>query len=122
MAHNTVKFTWNKQALNNMSQYMKEGMFALGFDIAAQARRNAPVETSALRNSIRVVPDGSEVHVKAGGVVAQSSRGAKNVNYAYYREVMPNKKNPNSVHYMRNAMRTIMSGDYMKKYFGKVAK
>ena len=122
MAHNTVKFTWNKRNLNNMSQYMKEGMFALGFDIAAQARRNAPVETSALRNSIRVMPEGSEIHVKAGGIVAQSSRGPKYVDYADWREILPNKKNPSSVHYMRNAMRTVMSGDYMTKYFGKVAK
>ena len=66
MATVTTKLTWNNRAIAELDQRMIEGLFSLGFDIAAQARRRAPVVTSALRNSIRVEEDGFTVYIKAG--------------------------------------------------------
>lgn len=121
MSNNTVKFKWNSQELKQIEQRTLEGMFEMGYDIAAQARRNAPVVTSALRNSIRTEENGYVVSIKAGGIVAQSTRGAKYVDYAMKREEGPNR-NPATEHYMRNAMNAIMSGDYMVHYFGDITK
>lgn len=92
-----------------------EGLFALGYDIAAQARRNAPVVTSALRNSIRVEDDGEIIYIRAGGIVVKNKR----IDYAMKREQGPNR-NPATEHYMANAQRAIMSGDYLTKYFGDI--
>jgi hypothetical protein len=121
MATNTVKFTWNNRAFETIEKKTLEGIFAMSYDIANQARRNAPVITSALRNSIRVEEDGFTTYIKAGGVVAQSTIGAKYVDYAMKREQGPNR-NPATEHYMRNAMNATMSGDYMQKYFGGITK
>lgn len=118
---NTVKLTWNRQSLAEIEKHTMQGIFQMAFDIGNQARRNAPVITSALRNSIRVEEDGYVTYIKAGGIVAQSTRGAKYVNYAMKREEGPNR-NPATEHYMRNAMNAIMTGDYMKKYFGGITK
>ena len=87
----------------------------MGFDIAAQARRNAPYLTGALRNTIRVneANDGT-IEVIAGGTF-----GGRKVDYAWIREQGPNR-NPLTEHYMENAKNTIMTGDYMQKYFGDI--
>lgn len=121
MSKTTVKFNWNGQSLAEINRKALEGIFAMGYDIASQARRNAPVVTSALRNSIRVEEDGTTIYVKAGGIVAQSTRGAKYVNYALKREEGPNR-NPATEHYMENAMHAIMTGDYLTKYLGGITK
>lgn len=121
MATNTVKFTWNKQALASIEKKTREGIFQMAFDIGNQARRNAPVVTSALRNSIRVEEDGFVTYIKAGGAVAPSTAGARYVDYAMKREIGPNR-NPATEHYMENALKAIMSGDYMRKYFGGITK
>lgn len=121
MANNTIKFTWNKQSLASIEKRTLEGMFKMSYDIGNQARRNAPVVTSALRNSIRVEEDGYTAYVKAGGIVAPSSVGAKYVDYAMKREEGPNR-NPATEHYMRNAMNAIMTGDFMTAYFGDITK
>ena len=93
------------------------GLVRLGFDIAAQARRNAPYVTGALRNTIRV-QDTSENTVE---VIAGGTYGGKKVDYAWIREQGPNR-NPATVHYMENAQKSIMVGDYMQKYFGDIIK
>lgn len=121
MAKETITFKINKQSLAEINKKALEAVFAMGFDMAAQARRNSPVVTSALRNSIRVEEDGTDVYVKAGGIVAQSTRGAKYVDYAMKREEGPNR-DPATEHYMENAMHMIMTGDYMEKYFGGITK
>ncbi len=113
---------WNHSELKKIEKSAQEGLFAMGFDIAAQARRFAPVVTSALRNSIRVETDGSDtVYVKAGGIVATGTQNGKvisrYVDYASQRERGPNR-NPATEHYMQHAQEAIMTGDYMKKYFG----
>lgn len=118
-----VKLKWDQKQLGIIDQRMNEGLLSLGYDIAKQARQNAPVVTSALRNSIRVEADKSNnsVEVAAGGIVANSSIGRRYVNYADLREEGPNR-NPATEHYLENAQKFIMTGDYMTKYFGKVTK
>lgn len=91
------------------------GLVRMGFDIASQARRNAPYVTGALRNTIRV-QDTSENTVE---VIAGGTYGGKKVDYAWIREQGPNR-NPATEHYMENAKNSIMVGDYMKKYFGDI--
>ena len=99
-----------------MNNNAVKGLFRMGFDIANQARRNAPYLTGALRSTIRVQETRTKdtVEVVAGGTYA-----GKTVNYAMIREIGPNR-NPATVHYMENSANAIMSGDYMRKYFGNI--
>ena len=113
MSNVTVKLNYSK--ISNLKQKGIKGLFKLGYDIAAQARRNAPYQTGALRNSIRVEEaNNSTIEVIAGG-----SFGGKSVPYAYKREEGPNK-DPSTEHYMENAQKLIMSGNYIQKYFGDI--
>lgn len=123
----SVKIKPNKKNLAELDKRFIEGVFELGFDIAKLARKNAPYVTGALRNSIRVEesPEKDAILVRAGGVVSSGNfngvRIARMVDYAYKREIGPNR-NPATEHYMANAQRAIMSGDYLKKYFGGITK
>lgn len=111
----TVRLDWNDKELSLINKKAVKGLFKMGFDIASRARANAPYVTGALRNTIRVQEQNeSQLEVIAGGRYA----GYK-VNYAWKREIGPNR-NPATVHYMQNAANTIMSGDYLKKYFGDI--
>ena len=121
MAKNTVKFQLNNANVALIDKRAKQCILKMAYDIAKQARFNAPVLTSALRNSITAYNQGDNFFIVAGGL-SKGSQGAKYVNYAAAREVLPNRKNPASQHYMRNAMNTIMTGDYMKTYFKGVTK
>ena len=113
---NTVQIKWSEPALSSINRKTQEGLFRLGFDIAAQARRNAPYVTGALRATIRVQEiSNNELDVRAGGVF-----GSRSVPYAWIREQGPNR-DKSTEHYMENAQKAIMSGDYMKKYFGGIA-
>ena len=111
----SVELNWNNEALRLVNKKAVFGLFKMGFDIAAEARMRAPYQTGALRNTIRTIETGENtVEVIAGG-----SFGGKKVDYAWIREQGPNK-NPATVHYMQNSQEHIMSGDYMKKYFGDI--
>lgn len=111
----SVTLKWDSSVLNLMNTKAVKGIFQMGFDIAAQARRNAPYVTGALRNTIRV-KDVSENTVE---VIAGGTYGGKKVDYAWKREQGPNR-NPATEHYMENAKNSVMVGDYMKKYFGDI--
>lgn len=113
----SVSFKLDNKTLAEIPQRAREGLFAMGYDIAAQARRNAPVVTGALRNSIRVEAEAYDVYIRAGGTVVNNKR----IDYAMKREQGPNR-NPATEHYMENAKRMIMTGDYMQKYFGGTIK
>lgn len=113
----SVSFKLDQKTLAEIPQKAREGLFAMGYDIAAQARRNAPVVTGALRNSIRVEAEAYDVYIRAGGTVVNNKR----IDYAMKREQGPNR-NPATEHYMENAKRMIMTGDYMQKYFGGTIK
>lgn len=92
------KFSWNRPRLSRVRSNSKQATLALGFGIANEAMRGAPVLTGALVNSIRVTDDSNgTVYVLAGGSV-----GGKSVPYAKRRE-FENKKHPNKRFYMRNA-------------------
>lgn len=111
----SVKLEWDNSVLNLMNTKAVNGLVRMGFDIASQARRNAPYVTGALRNTIRV-KDTSENTVE---VIAGGTYGGKKVDYAWIREQGPNR-NPATEHYMENAKNSVMVGDYMKKYFGDI--
>ena len=110
-----IELTWDEQKIGTIEKRTVKGLFGMGFDIAAQARRNAPYVTGALRSTIRVQDTSSNtVEVIAGGTY-----GGRKVDYAWIREQGPNR-NPATEHYMENAKNSIMTGDYMKKYFGDI--
>lgn len=106
-----TKLDWNNSAIKKLGDNAMLGMFKLGGAMAAQARSNAPIVTGALRNSIRIEAEGNVVYVRAGGTVI----GNKKIDYAYKREKGPNR-NPATEHYMENAERAVMNGDW-QKYF-----
>lgn len=113
-----VKMKWNESTIERTKSRMIEGLYDMAFDIAAQARRNAPVVTGALRNSIRTEKTKpNEIVVIAGGMAVMG----RTINYAWKREIGPNRLS-STEHYMENAAKAIMTGDYIKKYFGEVTK
>lgn len=122
MTNASVSMKWDGQSLDRINQKALKAMATLSYDVASQAQRNAPKLTSALVNSIRVQMLGDVFYIRAGGIIAQSSAGPKFVNYAAAREVLPNRKNPASQHYMQKAFDTILSGNYMEHYFGDITK
>lgn len=111
-----VDMHWDTAKLSLINPNAVKGLFRMGYDIASQARRNAPYLTGALRNTIRVQETNKqdELEVIAGGTYV----GFK-VDYALKREEGPNR-DPSTVHYMTNAKDLIMQGDYLTKYFGDI--
>ena len=113
----SIRLDWNTKEISLINQRTVNGLVKMGFDIASRARVNAPYVTGALRNTIRVQEQGQEnVEVIAGGTY-----GGHKVPYAWKREIGPNR-NPATVHYMQNAANSIMSGNYLKKYFGDITR
>lgn len=113
----SVKLDWNSQKLSLINAKSVHGLASMGFDIASRARANAPYVSGALRNTIRVQEQGeNQLEVIAGG-----KYGRYKVPYAWKREIGPNR-NPATVHYMKKAADSIMSGNYLKKYFGDITK
>ena len=123
MAKPQVNIKWDHGTLNAMNRGAFEGLLAMGFDIAALARQNAPYVTGALRNSIRVEDSirSDLVYVRAGGIVSSGRRNgvmiSRTVDYAW--KVEQHSSRP---HYMENAQRAIMTGNYLQKYFGGITK
>jgi len=117
MSDISVRISWDYKAVDTIENKTIRGLMRLGTDIASQARRNAPYLTGALRNTIRV----QEVNSNSVDVIAGGSFGGKSVPYAWIREQGPNR-NPATEHYMENAQKLIMSGNYMQKYFGDITK
>lgn len=115
---NSVKFKWDKHTLAEIEQKTLDGMYMMGVDIETEAKMRAPYLTGALSDSIRTLrlDNVQQVQVVAGGV----GFGHK-VPYALKREYGPNR-NPTTVHYMQNSMNKVMTGNYMQKYFGEIAK
>lgn len=118
MAKSTIKFKWDQKTLGDIELRFKQAVYTLGTDIETEAKRRAPYLTGALSNSIRTLNLDSANMVE---VVAGGKAYGRNIPYAYVRELGPNR-DPTTEHYMRNSMNAIMSGDYMTKYFGDIAK
>ena len=110
-----VDLKWDDNAISLINTKTIKGLVRMGFDIAAQARRNAPYLTGALRSTIRV----QETNDNTVEVIAGGSFGGRSVPYAWIREQGPNR-NPATEHYMENAKDSIMVGNYMQKYFGDI--
>ena len=111
----SVKLQWSDSRISLLNKDAVKGLFKMGYDIASQARTNAPYVTGALRSTIRVQEaDDNTIEVVAGG-----SYGGRVVDYAWKREQGPNRDS-STEHYMENAANTIMTGDYIKKYFGDI--
>lgn len=116
----TVTLKWNTGAIQSIENRAMKGLLRMGLDIGNQARDNAPYDTGALSNSIRVQANGEFVEVIAGG-----KYGGKNIPYAAIQEFGGNAGRRGSVyitgkHYMERAKDHIMAGDYLKKYFGGI--
>lgn len=107
-----ITLKWNQSTLNRLQRNVTQGLIKMGYAIANQAQRNAPVDTGALVNSIRVNTDGDDnVYVLAGGVV-----GGRSVPYALKREY-ENNKNPGTKLYMTRAFQQ-ETKDYLKYFRG----
>lgn len=117
----SVTLKWNEPAISLINKNAVNGLFRMGYDIANQARRNAPYKTGALRNSIRV----QENSVNTLDVIAGGVYGGKAIRYAAIQEFGGKAGRNHSVtitgkHYMERAKDFIMTGNYMKKYFGDI--
>lgn len=124
-----VKIEWNQQVIAEWPKRIKEGTFRMAWKIAGKARDRAPYVTGALRNSIHIDSNSEEnaVMIIAGGdsYMSKPPRNARQirrvVDYAAKREKGPNR-NPATEHYMENAAKDVMSGDWQKEYFGGIVK
>lgn len=116
MANAKTIFKWKMPVVNGVKKNSRQALVRMGYDILGWAKVSAPVKTGALRNSIRVSENGDNVIVSAGGQV-----GGKLIDYAYKREVGPNR-NPATVGYMSKSFNRVVSGDWQKKYFGGITK
>ena len=107
-----VKISLNRAKLRAIqTKFMGDTVIMAG-KIAEQARSNAPVLTGNLQTSIRVEEGGkTTILVKAGG------SWSWNVPYAKYQEF----NHPTKSGYLRNARKTVMSGNWVKKYYGGLA-
>lgn len=108
-----VNVEWNSGALALVQERFEQRMLAMAYDIAYKARQKAPVDTGNLKASIRVEINGLDVNVLAGG-----NSGGGVVRYARKRE-FENRKNPQTIGYMRNSFTETFSGDWQTKYFGE---
>jgi len=115
----SVTFNWNHDVIDKWPAAIRLGLFQMAYDIRNQAVLNVPVVTSALQNSIRVRENGEQIWIIAGG---ETSRGTQNgktiwrvVDYAAKVEEKSSKP-----HYMQRAQESVLSGDWMQKYFGGI--
>jgi phage gpG-like protein len=120
MSSVSVNIKWDNTKIASIEYQAKRGLVRMGYDIANQARRNAPYKTGALSNSIRVEENGDEIEVLAGG-----NYGGKSIKYAAIQEFGGYAGRNHSAHivgkhYMERAKDYIMTGNYLQKYFGDI--
>ena len=120
MSNVSITLKWDQTEISHMENQVKRGLLRMGYDIANQARRNAPYKTGALSNSIRVEENGEMVDVLAGG-----NYGGKSIPYAAIQEFGGYAGRNHSAHiigkhYMERAKDYIMNGNYLQKYFGDI--
>lgn len=102
----TMKPNWDGQ----IEDGMKRALLEMSTDIHRRAVINAPIKTSALRNSGRVEPVQNGYAIRFG-----SSR----VPYARKRE-FENFKNPQTKHYLGRAGDSVARGDKSKYFRNKI--
>lgn len=137
-----VNVNWDTAKIASITKKSQKGLVHLATDIASQARRIVPKDTSKLVNSIRVEDNGGTVLVIAGGSYSgKDVPYAAAVEYGHRQQVgrfvpgywVGNKfkydkkagtgmvlKKPfvKGSHYMERAKDLILSGNYLQKYFG----
>jgi len=114
MSKLTYSFKLDQAKLRQIEGNVMKGVKKMGWTIAGQAQRNAPVLTGALVNSIRVEDNNpTTVEVVAGG-----SYAGEDVPYALIRE-NENKAHPNTTHYMERAFNSVTK-DWQKYFKGVV--
>lgn len=120
----SVKFSWNNQVIAKWPKNLQVGIFKLAYAIRNKAIDYVPVRTAALQNSIRVLENGEETWVVAGGSTSYMSfppKGAsKIVRYVDYAAKVEEKSS--RPHYMRDAQQDTMSDDWQSKYLGDLTK
>lgn len=109
-------FKWNNAKISTLSRKTQQGLVMMAYEVANQAKQNAPYDEGTLRNSIRVVPNTNGVEVIAGG-----SYGGKKIAYAKRREY-ENNKNPHTKFYMKNALETVLESNWKENFFGGITK
>lgn len=114
MSSVSVSFRIDQSKLNQIERNIMQGVKKMGWDIATQAQRNAPVLTGALVNSIRVEDNNpTTVEVVAGG-----KYGGRDVPYALRREY-ENKAHPSTTHYLERAFNSVTK-DWQKYFKGVI--
>lgn len=114
MSSVSFSFKLDQAKLKQIEGNVMAGVKKMGWAIASQAQRNAPVLTGALVNSIRVEDNNpTTVEVIAGGAYA-----GRDVRYALFRE-NENKAHPGTTHYMERAFNSVAK-DWQKYFKGAV--
>lgn len=116
----SVSLEWDHAEITNIKTKVMRRLIRCGYDIANQARRNAPYLTGALSNSVRVEENADSVDIIAGGTY-----GGKDIRYAAIQEFggLAGRNHSAKIagkHYMERAKDTILNGNYIEKYFGDI--
>lgn len=107
----SVKIKIDKNKFKAIEKLFKQDTVMMAADIAKKARSNAPVLTGNLQSSIRIEEREGAIVIVAGG------SWNWNVPYALRQEYEHKTKK----HYMLNAKNSVMSGNWLQKYYGGVA-
>lgn len=120
----SVTFNWNEQVIQEWPHTIRYGLFQMAYDIRNRAQEFVPVVTAALQNSIRVMENGEEIWIIAGGKSSEMSFPPKNTlnTFRYVDYAAKVEEKSSRPHYMKNAQETVMAGDWMQKYFGGITK
>lgn len=117
----SVGFEFDQKKWYQLERREQIGMIAMADDIAGNAIDRVPVDTGALRNSIRrenPTEDGIQVSA-GGGFYAGNDGHTKYIGYAYKREQGPNR-NPATEHYMEQGFNATMRTNWQKRFFGGI--
>lgn len=109
-----ISIKWDNAAINDIEKRLAQGLIAMGYDVAKNARNRAPVLTGALKGSIRVDPSRMSsytVYVRAGGIGG--------VKYARRRE-FENRAHPWTKHYMSNGLKDTTQAGVEKFFKGRI--
>lgn len=109
-----VEIKWNQSALNRIRENITKAMVDLGMDTAYEAQKNAPYDTGALVESIRISVQRGKLFVVAGGTAS-----GYNIPYARRREY-ENNLHPDTKKYMHNALD--WAGKHFEEYFKDITK
>lgn len=101
---------WDHATLNRLNNNLQAGLVKVGIAVLNRAQDNAPVLTSALKNSARITSEKGVVTV---------GFGSSAVRYARVRHEV-NKKNPGTVHYLKKAADEVKSSGISNYFRGRV--